>query len=107
MFSDFRRILSSPFYMSLLGFSALTRIFFQISYLPNTPSSFGPDEGTYAALAKYVSEGKPVQEYPEYGPVLYNSVRSLILPSSMLIKLDVNELVAVRTVATIYGFLSL
>jgi hypothetical protein len=107
MISDLRRISSSFFLLLLLVFSVLLRIIFQTFYLPNTVSDFGPDEGTYATLAKYVSEGKPVQEFPQYGPGLYNSARTLILPSSLLIRLGANELDAVRATATLFGFLSL
>ena len=107
MLSDLRRVLSSPFLKFIIGLSVLLRILFQIFYLPNTASSFGPDEGTYAVLATYVSEGRPAQDFPVFGPGLYNTARTLIIPSSLLIKFGVNELVAVRAIATLYGFLSL
>jgi hypothetical protein len=87
--------------------SFFTRLFFQFAFLPKTPSEYGPDEGTYAALAKYVAEGLPVQEFPTYGPGLYNSARSLILPSSTFIRIGMNELLAVRLTSTLAGLLSL
>jgi hypothetical protein len=87
--------------------SFFTRLFFQFAFLPKTPSEYGPDEGTYAALAKYVAEGLPVQEFPIYGPGLYNSARSLILPSSTFIRIGMNELLAVRLTSTLAGLLSL
>jgi hypothetical protein len=103
---DFRIVFSSQFFLPILLVSGLLRIFFQFFFLPSFPSSFGPDEGTYAALAKYVEEGLPVQEFPDYGPFLYNTARSIILPSSLLIRLGLDELVAVRAVSSLYGLLS-
>jgi hypothetical protein len=75
--------------------------------LPNTPSSLAPDEGTYSALAKWISESKSASEFPAFGEGLYLSGRSVIIPASTLIKLGMNELDAVRLTASIYGLLSL
>ena len=75
--------------------------------LPNTPSAFAPDEGTYAGLAKWVSESKPAPEFPGLDGVLYLQGRSLFLPTSTFIKLGINELDAVRLTSSIYGFLAL
>jgi hypothetical protein len=106
MQSDFRIVFSSKFFFPIILISGLLRITFQYVFLPSIPSSFGPDEGTYAALAKYVEEGLPVQEFPGYGPSLYNTSRSFILPSSLLIRLGLDELVAVRATSSLYGLLS-
>ena len=75
--------------------------------LPSTPSSLAPDEGTYAFLAKWISESKPATDFPGFGEGLYLSGRSLIIPASAFIKLGMNELDAVRLTSSIYGFLSL
>jgi hypothetical protein len=75
--------------------------------LPSTPSSLAPDEGTYAFLAKWISESKPATDFPGFGEGLYLSGRSLIIPASTFIKLGMNELDAVRLTSSIYGFLSL
>ena len=75
--------------------------------LPNTPSSLAPDEGTYGALAKWISESKPATDYPGIGEGLYLSGRSVIIPASTLIKLGIDELDAVRVTSSIYGLLSL
>ena len=107
MQSDLNVLLSSRFLRLLVLISFFTRLFFQFIFLPKTPSEYGPDEGTYAALAKYVAEGLPVQEFPAYGPVLYNSARSLILPSSTFIRIGMNELLAVRLTSTLAGLSSL
>jgi len=106
IFDDIRFAVSSRPVMIILALSALLRIVFHFYVLPNSPSGFGPDEGTYAALAKYVSEGMPVEEFPLYGPGLYNSAKSIILPSALLIKLGMAELMAVRTLASVYGLAS-
>jgi len=97
--------LSGPIIV-ILAISALVRIVFHFFVLPNSPSVFGPDEGTYAALAKYVSQGLPVEEFPSFGPNLYNSAKSITLPSAFLVQLGMDELSAVRTVASIYGLAS-
>ena len=75
--------------------------------LPNTPSSLAPDEGTYAGLAKWISESKPAIDFPGFGEGLYLSGRSVIIPATILIKFGMNELDAVRLTSSIYGFLSL
>ena len=90
----------------ILAISTLVRIVFHFFALPNSPSGLGPDEGTYAALAKYVSQGLPVEEFPLYGAPLYNSARSITLPSAFLVQLGMDELGAVRTVASTYGLAS-
>jgi hypothetical protein len=97
--------LSKPIIV-ILALSTLVRIVFHFFVLPNSISNLGPDEGTYAALAKYVSDGLPVEEFPSYGPALYNSAKSITLPSAFLVKLGMNELSAVRTVASTYGLAS-
>ena len=75
--------------------------------LPNTPYSLAPDEVTYEALAKWISESKPATDFPGFGEGLYLSGRSVILPASTLIKFGMNELDAVRLASSIYGFLAL
>ena len=103
---DIRFALSSHFIIIILVLSTICRITLHFIVLPNSPSGLGPDEGTYAALAKYVSEGLPVEEFPGYGPSLYNIARSIILPSAFLVQLGMGELSAVRTIATTYGLAS-
>jgi len=90
----------------ILAISTFVRIVFHFFVLPDSPSGLGPDEGTYAALAKYVSQGLPVEEFPAYGAALYNSAKSITLPSAFLVQLGMDELGAVRTVASTYGLAS-
>jgi hypothetical protein len=75
--------------------------------LPSTPSSFAPDEGTYAALVKWIAEKKVADDFPTYGGGLYLSGRSVILPASWLYNLGVGELNAVRLVSTLHALLSM
>ena len=103
---DIRYALTSKPVVLILSLSAAIRFLFQFLILPNSPSALGPDEGTYARLANYVSQGLPVEEFPIYGPRLYNSSRSTTLPSAFLIKIGLDELTAVRTVASVYGITS-
>jgi hypothetical protein len=103
---DIRLALTSKPVIVILSISAAIRGLFQFALLPDSPSEFGPDEGTYALLAKYVSQGLPVEEFPAYGPDLYNSAKSITLPSAFLIKLGLEELTAVRTIASVYGLAS-
>jgi hypothetical protein len=107
MKSDLKVFFASRFFLRLVFLSLSARVIFQFNFLPKSYSEFGPDEGTYADLARYVAEGLPVQEFPLYGPGLYNSARTLILPSSLLIKFGLNELFALRLISTIAGLLSL
>jgi len=92
--------------MLILAISTFVRIVFHFFVLPDSPSGFGPDEGTYAALAKYVSQGLPVEEFPLYGAGLYNSAKSITLPSAFLAQLGMGELSAVRTISSTYGLAS-
>jgi hypothetical protein len=75
--------------------------------LPSTPSSLAPDEGTYAGLAKWISESKLATDFPIFGGGLYLSSRSVIIPASTLIKFGMSELNAVRIISSIYGLLAL
>ena len=59
MKTDLKVFFSSRFLRLLVLTSLFTRSFFQFIFLPKKPSEYGPDEGTYAALAKYVAEGLP------------------------------------------------
>ena len=106
IFNDIRLAISSKFVLLILCLSGIFRIVLHIFVLPESPSEFGPDEGTYAALAKYASQGLPMQDFPLYGAGLYNSAKSITLPSAFLVKLGMNELNAVRAVASGYGLAS-
>jgi hypothetical protein len=75
--------------------------------LPSTASSLAPDERTYAALTKWIAESKPAEEFPLFGGDLYLSGRSIILPASLLNRIGVAELDAVRISSSIYGLLAL
>jgi hypothetical protein len=107
MKTDFRLALSKRFLVGLLLSSAIMRLFFFFVYLPNMPSKFGPDEGTYGTLADYVANGFPVQDFPAYGPGLYNSARTLIVPSSVLVRIGMGQLDSVRLVSSFYGLFAL
>jgi hypothetical protein len=86
------------------SFVARVVIFFA---LPATPSFLGPDEGTYALLTKWIGASKPASEFPLYGEGLYLSGRTLIVPANILYRAGINELDAVRLVASGYGFCAL
>lgn len=75
--------------------------------LPSTPSSLAPDEGTYASLTKWTAESKSAADFPAYGEGLYLSSRTIIIPASVLNRIGMGELDAVRLVSSFYGFLSL
>ena len=103
---DIKFAFSSRPILVILAISTFVRIVFHFFVLPDSPSGFGPDEGTYAALAKYVSQGLPVEEFPVYGAELYNSAKSITLPSAFLVRVGMDELSAVRTLASTYGLAS-
>ena len=75
--------------------------------LPNTMSSLTPDEGTYASLTKWVGESKSISQFPGYGKGLYLSGRTTFVPATLLYRIGLNELDAVRLVSTTYGFSAL
>lgn len=104
--NDLKLVFSMRWFRIILTLSIGLRliIFF---FLPNRATNFAPDEDTYASLAQHVAEGLPVDDFPKYGPRLYNTSRSLILPSSALIKLGLSPIDSVRIIASIYGVLLL
>ena len=106
MLADLRLVFSSKLVVGVLFISFLTRVLVYFFFLPSSPSKFGPDEGTYALLAKFVADGSPVYEFPLYGEPLFHSSKSLIWPSVILIKLGMDELSSIRTISSIYGLLS-
>jgi len=75
--------------------------------LPSSPSFLAPDEGTYASLASWVAESRDVEEFPAFGPNLYNTSKTLILPAAALVKFGLDELTAVRIVSILFGTLSI
>ena len=75
--------------------------------LPSTPSSLATDEGTYAALTKWIAESKPATDFPAFGERVYLSGRTMVIPASVLNRIGINELDAVRLVSSFYGLLSL
>jgi hypothetical protein len=75
--------------------------------LPSVVFSPTPDEGTYAALAKWISQSRTAIDFPGSGEDLYLSSRSVIIPANTLIKFGMDELDAVRVTSSIYGLLSL
>ena len=106
MLQNFKEIFLLKDLRRLVLASFLARVVVLIG-LPSSPSAFGPDEGTYGYLAKWVSEGKDVTDFPAFGAGLYNTSRSLILPAALLCKLGISELTAVRLTALLYGFASI
>jgi hypothetical protein len=107
MLRDIQIALTSRVIVLILATSTLLRMYFHFIFLSESPSPYGPDEGTYSALAKYVSDGLPVREFPIYGPNLYNSSKSIILPSALLIKLGIDELDAIRLTSSVFGLTSI
>jgi len=91
---------------AIVAASFVTRVI-MFFVLPNTPSSLAPDEGTYAALTRWIAESKPATDFPAFGEGLYLSGRTIIIPASVLNRIGMGELDAVRLVSSLYGFLSL
>jgi hypothetical protein len=91
---------------AIVGTSFVARVIMFFA-LPSTPSSLAPDEKTYAFLAKWVGESQPVSQFPGYGESLFLSGRALIVPASFLYRSGVDELDAIRLVASFYGFCAL
>jgi len=54
-----------------------------------------------------IANNLPVQEFPGYGPDLYNSARTLIVPSSIFVRFGVSQLDSVRFVSSFYGICAL
>jgi hypothetical protein len=86
------------------SFVARVIVFFVIE---DTTTSIATDEGTYASLVKWTAESKPASKFPDFGEHLYLSARSIVLPASILSRLGITELSALRLISSFYGFLSL
>jgi len=71
--------------------------------LPSTPSSLGPDEGTYAAAAEWTAQGKSALDFPNFGADLYVSGRSLLIPAAFFNKLGISPLDSIRLTSSLYG----
>ena len=106
MLSNFKLQTLKQKLWAIVAASFITRVI-MFFVLPNTPSSLGPDEGTYAFLTKWIGESKSADEFPAYGQGLYLSGRTIIVPASLLYRIGINELDAVRLVSTIYGLCTL
>jgi hypothetical protein len=100
-----KKALANRVIFTLLFVNAIVRMVIQI-FLPKHPTELAPDEGAYANLALWISDGLSPSNFPTYGPYLYYASRSLVMPSVLLVDFGVNELLAVRLVSTTYGFLS-
>lgn len=90
---------------SCILFIFLTKLLF-LFFLPSHPSKFGPDEGTYAYLVEWLATGLQNENFPNYGPGLYESSKSLVLPSILLTKIGLTPLEAVRVISSTYNIFS-
>ena len=96
-----QKILSTlilAFLLRLLTFLLLPKLVF---------TNLAPDEGMYASLAKWLGESNPVNEFPGYGDIIYRQSKAFILPASVLFRLGINELDAIRIISSLYGLGSL
>jgi hypothetical protein len=73
--------------------------------LPNTASNLAPDEGTYAGLAEVVAKSIPVDK-TKFGEGLYLISRAFTIPASLLVRLGLSGLDAVRLISSLYGLLT-
>ena len=101
---DFFKALFSVKFIVTLGI-----VFRLVGYLslPSQPSSFAPDEGTYAKLVEWISSGKLAAEFPDYGDGLFNSARLLILPSLGINRLGFSSLESVRLTSLLFGLMNI
>ena len=102
---DLKILFSFRIFRYFFFISLLLKILLIVTFHPKSPSTFAPDEGTYARLAEWVSRGLAVQDFPDFGPNLYNQSRTLIGPSVLLIKAGINPLESVRITSLIFGLL--
>jgi len=75
--------------------------------ISQSDSSLGPDEGTYAELAATRAAGASTDSWSGgWGSSLFPSTRSFLFPASLLIKIGIEDLTAVRLTSLVYGILS-
>jgi len=89
---------------TIIAISAIARtiVFF---LLPNSASHLVPDEGAYAATAKWAASGQ-LSSQIQYYQDLWKIGRTLLYPASMLVQFGLGELSAIRIVSSMYGLLS-
>jgi hypothetical protein len=87
----------------------ISAIFRTITFFthPNTPSNFGPDEGTYAYLTEWISDSNSADEFPDFGGTLYRSARVFILPAVAFHRIGLSPLDSIRIVSSLYGLMAL
>lgn len=105
MRSDLKALFACRGVIFLLSANLISRIVFAFSQ-PKGISPFAPDEGAYAFLSLWVSRGMNVETFPDYGPFLYKSSKTLILPSALLIRCGLDQFLAVKIVSSLYGLLT-
>jgi hypothetical protein len=71
--------------------------------LPNTPSSFAPDEGGYSEIARRIATGEAIGELDN----LSKTSQTLVFPGAILVRIGLDPLSATRLSALIYGFATL
>ena len=75
--------------------------------ISQSASILGPDEGAYADLAAAQAAGESTDAWSGgWGSALYPSTRSFLFPASLLIKIGIEDLTAVRFTSLIYGIFS-
>ena len=103
---DLKEVISSRAIFTILLVSSIIKLLLVLFILPGTPSSLGPDEGTYAAAIKHLSQGNSAENFPIYGARLIDSSMSILAPGILLFYLGLDELSAIRIVSCAYGIVS-
>jgi hypothetical protein len=74
--------------------------------LPNRPLSISTDEYAYGPLTEMTALGTLGQQEIYYQD-LYKNSRTLVLPASLLYRIGIDQLDAIRVISSLYSFLSL
>jgi len=91
--------------ISLAIFSTVARMYFFFNFQKES-SSLAPDEGTYASLSSWVSQGLQTESFQGYDESFYLSIRGFILPASMLVRAGMDPLDSVRLISSIFGLMA-
>lgn len=97
----FRKVLYSIFVIGV--FARISLLFL----LGNSPSSLAPDEGAYAELSEWVSEGRDVTFFPSHGNGLYERTRTFILVASFFPKFGIDGLFSVRITSILFSVMTM
>lgn len=105
--SSMGTILSSRGFLAIFFTATTARLCASFLILPPTSTSFAPDEAGYALLANWLATGAYYVSGNKADPNLLAATFSFIAPSSILVRINIDPIYAVRLISILSGSLSI